>query len=95
MCKNNSNFMELFGDAKILRTGKGYRDMGNDPIVIPPDSDKQVHRLITLLGSLKAGNSADMGKEYSALLDELYKNNKINKKMYRMFYYKWKNLVKK
>ena len=46
------------------------------------------------LASLRAGNNnPDLLKEISANLDELFKNKVISKQIYKVLYYKAKNLL--
>ena len=51
-------------------------------------------RVFILFGSLWCGNNnPDILSEFSVLLDQLYKDNKINKLLYKSFYYKGKNAL--
>ena len=64
--------------------------------MIPLDASDQLNRVFTLLGSLKCrNNNTDILPEFSALLDQLYKDNKINKLLYKSLYYKGKNALYK
>ena len=64
--------------------------------MIPPNTDDQLKRIFVLLGTLKAGNTnSDILKEFTAILDELYKDKKISKLLYKTLYYKSKNLLEK
>ena len=88
--------------TKIVRplfwkTGKGfsYKDLANDKIIIPAGIDDQVRRLIIMLGSIKSGNNNENTvKEFTALLDQLYKEKVIPKITYKGLYYKFKKLNK-
>ena len=67
----------------------GYKDIALQPIIIPPDASDQLKRVFILLGSLQCGhNNPDILSEFSALLDQLYKDNKSNKLLYKSLYYK-------
>ena len=70
-----------------------YKELANQPIIIPPSTSDQLRRCLILVGSKASGNTADMSKEFTALLDELYKSGKITKVMYKALWYKYKNLV--
>ena len=49
-----------------------------------------------LLGSIRCGNdNPDILSELSALLNQLYKDNKINKLLYKSLYYKEQNALDK
>ena len=75
--------------------GKGYsyKDLAKQPIIIPPDSSDQLKKLFINIGSLNAGNTnPDLVTMTSSLLDELYKNQKISKQLYKALYYKAKKL---
>ena len=64
--------------------------------MIPPDASDQLKRVFILLGSLKCGNTnTDILSEFSALLDQLYKETKISKLLYKSLYYKGKNALDK
>ena len=64
--------------------------------MIPPDTSDQMSRVFTLLGSLQCGNdNTDILPKFSALLDQLYKDHKINKLLYKSLYYKGKNALDK
>ena len=54
-------------------------------IVIPPESNDQLRRLMVLIGSKRAGNTNDMLAEVTGLLDALMKEKKIDIKMYKRF----------
>ena len=74
--------------------GEGYKDIALQPLIIPPDASDQMKRVFILLGSLKCrNNNPDILSEFSALLDQLYKDNKINKLLYNSLYYKGKNAL--
>ena len=76
--------------------GEGYKDIALQPLIIPPDASDQLKRVFILLGSLKCGNdNPDILSELSALLDQLYKDNKIIKLLYKSLYYKGKNALDK
>ena len=64
--------------------------------MIPPNADEQLKRIFVLLGSLKCGNSNEnILAEFIALLDQLFKDNKISKLLYKTLYYKSKYLFDK
>ena len=64
---------------KVIK-GEGYKDIALHPIVIPPNADDQLIRIFVLLGTLKCGNNNEnILAEFTALLDQLYKHNKISK----------------
>ena len=87
-------FKEFLKDR--IKIGLGYKDIALQPIVIPPNADEQLKRIFVLLGSLKCGNSNEnILAEFTALLDQLYKNNKISKLLYKTLYYKSKHLLDK
>ena len=84
---NLRQFKEYLKDS--IKYGFGYKDIALQPIMIPPDASDQMSRVFTLLGSLQCGNNnTDILSEFSALLDQLYKDNKINKLLYKSLYYK-------
>ena len=91
---NLRKFKEYLKDR--IKYGFGYKDIALQPIMIPPDASDQMSREFTLLGSLKCGNNnTDILPEFSALLNQLYKYNKINKLLYKSLYYKGKNALDK
>ena len=61
----------------------GYKDIPLQPKMIPPDASDELKRVFILLGSLQCGNKKNILSEFSALLDQLYKDNKINKLLYK------------
>ena len=64
--------------------------------MIPPDANDQLKRVFILLGSLQCGNNnTDILSEFSSLLDQLYKDNKINKLLYKSLNYNGKNALDK
>ena len=84
---NIRKFNEYLNDR--IKIGLGYKDIALKPIIIPPDTSDQMNRVFTLLGSLQCGNyNTDILPEFSALLGQLYKDNKINKLLYKSLYYK-------
>ena len=90
--KNSRKFKYL--DTVIK--GEGYKDIALQHLIIPPDASDQLKRVFILLGSLRCGNdNPDIQSEFSALLDQLYKDNKINKLLYKSLYYKGKNALDK
>ena len=90
--KNSRKFKYL----KDIIKGDGYKDIALQPIHIPLDASDQFKRIFVLLGSLKCGNdNPDILSEFSALLDQLYKNNKINILLYKSLYYKKKKALDK
>ena len=91
---NLRTFKEYLTDRIIY--GFGYKDVALQPIMIPPDTSDQMNRVFTLLGSLQCGNNnTDILSEFSWLLDELYKDNKINNLLYKPLYYNGKNALDK
>jgi hypothetical protein len=88
--KKIRKFNELIMLSKFVATGQGYRDMANEKIIIPSDASSQMHRVFVLLGSKLAGSSADDLKEYSALLEQLLREKKISKQLFKVLYYKYK-----
>ena len=86
---NSKNFNDYL--SKRIKKGLGYRDLALQPIIIPPNSNEQLRRVFVLLGSLKANNNnPDNLKEFTALLDALYKDKKISKILYKTLYNKCK-----
>ena len=76
--------------------GSGYKDLALQPITIPPDCDDQLKSIFVLLGSLQCGNNnSGILNEFSALLDQLYKDKQISKLLYKSLYYKGKNALDK
>jgi hypothetical protein len=65
-----------FGE-NIVKKGSGVKS-----VIIPPKTEDRVRRLKVILGSKAAGNSADMLEEFTALLDSLLNDSKINKQLY-------------
>ena len=64
--------------------------------MIPPNYDDQLKRVFIFIGSLNFGNNnPDILSEFSALLDQLYKETKISKLLYKSLYYKGKNALDK
>ena len=62
----------------------GYKDIALQPLIIPPNASDQMKRVFILLGSLICGNdNPDILSEFSALLDQLYTDNEINKLLYK------------
>ena len=60
-----------------IKIGLGYKDIALKHIVIPPNADDQLKRIYVLLGTLKCGNNNEnILTEFTALLDQLYKNKK-------------------
>ena len=90
--KNSRKFKYL----KDIFKKDGYKDIAVQPIQIPLDTNDQLTRVFTLLGSLRCANdNTDILPEFSALLDQLNKDNKINKLLYQSLYYKGKNALDK
>ena len=90
--KNSTKFKYLLTVIK----GDGYKDIPLQPLIIPPDANDQLKRIFILLGSLRCGNdNPDILSEFSALLDQFYKGNKIIKLLYKSLYYKGKNALNK
>lgn len=89
---------QLNNDKRKLIIGKGYsyKDLASQPIIIPPSSNDQIKRLMVLIVSLSAQNdNPNILKEVSCLLDQLYKDQIINKKLYKHIFYKSKNQLDK
>ena len=62
---------------KIVIKGEGYNNIALHPIVIPPNADDQLKRIFVLLGTLKFNNNNEnILAEFTALLDQLYKDKK-------------------
>ena len=59
--------------------GLDYKDIALQPLIIPPDASDHLKRVLILLGLLKCGNNNINISEFSALLDKLYIEYKINK----------------
>ena len=60
-----------------IKFGLGYKDIALQPIVIPSIADDKLKRIFVLLGTLKCGNNNEnILTEYTALLDQLYKDKK-------------------
>ena len=90
--KNSRKFKYL---SNVIK-GNGYKNIALQHITIPPDANDQLKRIFILLGSLRCGNdNQDILSEFSALLGQLYKDNKINKLLYKSLYYKGKNALDK
>ena len=71
-----------------------YNDLAQLKIIIPPNTNYQLHSIFVLIGFLKAGNNnKDILYEISSLLDELRKNNIISKLVYKTLYYKAKQYL--
>ena len=91
---NIRKFNEYLKDR--IKIGLGYKDNVLQFITIPPDCDDQLNRVFVLLGPLKCGNKNPcILSEFSALLDQLYKDQKISKLLYKSLYYKGKNALDK
>jgi hypothetical protein len=64
------------------------------PIFLLSNANDQLKRLFVLLGFLQAqNNNPNLLKEFTAILDELYNNKTISKMLYKILYYKGKNLL--
>ena len=91
-CLTLENFMSIIR----IKIKLGYKDIPLQPITIPPDCDYLLKRVFVLLGSLKCrNNNPGILSEFSALLDQLYKDIKISKLLYKSLYYKGKNALDK
>ena len=89
--RKNQKFKDVLAPVYLYK-GDGYKAMAMKPVVISPDKSEQFKRLMILLGAKQAGNDSETGKaEYSAILDELLKNGVIDKKLYKLLYYKFTN----
>ena len=76
--------------------GLGYKEIALQLILRSPDTSDQVKRIFVLLRSLRCANdNPDIQSEFSELLDQLYKDNKNNKLLYKSLYYKGKNALDK
>ena len=62
---------------------------GNGVITISPHDDVRLRRILILLGSKRAGNTADILPEITAILDALMHEGKIDKKKYKMIMRKY------
>ena len=90
--KNTDKFKNILNSNRYAK-GYSYRDLAKQPIIIPPHSSDQLKKLFINIGSLNSVNTnPDMVTMTSALLDELYKNQKISKPLYKALYYKAKYL---
>ena len=88
--RENKKFMAWFARAYDIQTrwqpAREARKKGKGFIVIAPNPPEQIKRLLVILGSKKAGNTApEMLYEYTSILDTLLENKKINKKIYNAF----------
>ena len=55
----------------------GYKDIALQPIVIQPNADDKLKRIFVLLSTFKCGNNNEnILSEFTALLDQLYKDKK-------------------
>ena len=64
------------------------------PIAISPKSDDQLKGLMVQVGSANASNNnPEILTESSAILDELLHSGKIDKKIYKLIYYKIKGSI--
>ena len=91
---NLTKFKKYLKDR--IKNGFGYKDIALQPLMIPHDASDQLNRVFILLVSLKCGNdNPDILSEFSALLDQLYNDNNINKLLYKSLYYKGKNALDK
>ena len=74
--KNSRKFKHL----KDFINGSGYKDIALQPLLIPTDLSYQFYCVFIVLVSLMYGNNnSRILHEFSALLDHLYIDNKINK----------------
>ena len=91
---NIRKFNEYLKDT--ITIGLGYKDIALKPIMVPIDTSDQMSRVFTLLKSVQCGNdNTDLLTKFSASLDQLYKDNEINKLLYKSLYYKSKNELDK
>ena len=80
----NSRKFKYFTDLIIE---EGYKDIALQFLIIPPDASYQLKSVFILLGSLRCENdNLYILSEFSALLDKLYKDSKINKLLYKSLY---------
>ena len=90
--KQTDKYREILNNP-MYGKGYSYKDLANQPIIIPPNSSDQLKKLFISIGSLNSGNTnPDLVTMTSSLLDELYKNQKISKPLYKALYYKAKKL---
>ena len=69
--------------------GEGYKELSISPIIIGSNTKKNLERLSVLDGSVKlGGDKKDIIQEYTAILDQLKADGKINKDLYKRLYYK-------
>ena len=87
--RRNQKFKDIIA-PKYSFKGEGYRIIATKPIVISPQKSEQLKRLLVLLGSKNAGNDNPDGlKEYTAILDELFNKQVINKSSYKILLHKY------
>jgi len=90
--KNSNKHKTVIPEVKKIE-GYGLIAM-KQPIFLPSNANDQLKRLFILLGSLSAqNNNPNLLKEFTAILDELYKNKTISKMLYEILYYKGKNFL--
>jgi hypothetical protein len=71
---------------EISGTGADQRATASTKItrvIIPPSPDERLKRIKVIIGSKKANNNADMLEEFTALLDSLLSENRIDEKVYK------------
>ena len=77
---------KLFNEylKKVVKYGKGHKDIALQPIVISPNADDQLKRIFVLLNTLKCGNNIkNILSKFNELLGQLYKDQKISKLLYK------------
>ena len=85
--------------GKGLITGFGqdkyYNEKyGVNPIIIPSNASELKKKLCLLIGTIQAGNNnTTILPELTAILDELLKQNEINKRQYKQIYYRVKKNI--
>ena len=71
-----------------------YRELSKNPFILPINPHDQLQKLLTNMGSIKAGNNnPELLKEVSTLLDSLLKENIINKSVYKILFHKTKDML--
>ncbi len=81
-------------DGLGLTPGKeySYRHLARNILIIPEDKLEQQIRFFKLLCSANSGTyNKEMTREFSELLDRLYKSNSITKPLYKVLYHAFKN----
>jgi len=71
--------------------GKGIHSKHSKYIVISPHVKDRMNKIKVLLGSRRSGNNVGL-EEYTAILDSLLKDNRIDKVRYQSFMKIWKQI---